>query len=448
MAEKSNQKKTEEFEMALSLSETKDLSPQDGTIDSEMCISSILSSSTPVSEQTSAVDSDLRSLIEENAFQALTERPLIKRPRFTLCDVGSVEENDFLSLTFPKKLWKIVESEQFKSIWWDNDGTCVVIDEELFKKEVLERKGPFRIFETDCMKSFIRQLNLYGFSKMRQDFQRSASLADFLAEEKEVSVLNKLQFYHNPNFKRGYPHLLVRMKRRVGIKNASPVPFSLDQDFSKSCLKVGGNLDSQKSDLVAESSGKNVCSTSTNSNVQKSILRKLATSKKLTSTTTRIRSGFSTPPAATVRPSEHIVADQNARLNQLAPFHLPQHSTHTQVNTHDIDSTTTTSATSLYRVIPPVQNSPFGPMMGLPTFPAMYPDLPAMQAHLASLLPFCNPWFSMPMIAAASAISMSRSSHHHRTPSYHHCPNCNCSSSNVPSTKGAPKGNEYAGYQR
>ncbi|XP_056665931.1 heat shock transcription factor, Y-linked-like [Monodelphis domestica] len=448
MAEKSNQKKTEGSEMALSLSETQDLSPQDRTIGSEMCISSILSSATPVCEQTSSGDSDLRSLIEENAFQALTERPLIKRPRFTLCDVGSVEDNDFLSLTFPKKLWKIVESEQFKSIWWDSDGTCVVIDEELFKKEVLERKGPFRIFETDCMKSFIRQLNLYGFSKMRQDFQRSASLADFLAEEKEVSVLSKLQFYHNPNFKRGYPHLLVRMKRRVGIKNASPVPFSLDQDFGKSCLKVEGNLDNQKSDLVPESSGKNVFSTSTNSNVQKSILRKLATSKKLTGTTTRIRSGFSTPPATSVRPSEHIVADQNARLNQLTPFHLPQHSTHTQVNTRDIDSSTATSATSLYRVIPPVQNSPFGPMMGLPTFPTMYPDLPAMQAHLASLLPFCNPWFSMPMIAAASAISMSRASHHNRTPSYHHCPNCNCSSSNVPSAKGAPKGNDYAGYQR
>ncbi|NWX88586.1 HSFY1 protein, partial [Nothoprocta ornata] len=117
-------------------------------------------------------------------------------------------------LTFPKKLWKIVESDQFKSIWWDHDGNCVVIDEESFKKEVLERRGPLRIFETDCMKSFIRQLNLYGFSKMRQDFQRSASLAEFLAEEKAASAFSKLQFYYNPNFKRGYPHLLVRCKRR------------------------------------------------------------------------------------------------------------------------------------------------------------------------------------------------------------------------------------------
>jgi hypothetical protein len=70
-----------------------------------------------------------------------------------------------------------------------------VINEELFKKEILERKAPFRIFETDIMKSFVRQLNLYGFSKMRKNFQRSASLADFLAEEKEVSTLNKVFIY-------------------------------------------------------------------------------------------------------------------------------------------------------------------------------------------------------------------------------------------------------------
>ena len=63
------------------------------------------------------------------------------------------------------QIQNIVESDQFESIWWDERGTCIVINEELFKKEVLERKAPFRIFETKTMKSLIRQLNLYGFSK-------------------------------------------------------------------------------------------------------------------------------------------------------------------------------------------------------------------------------------------------------------------------------------------
>ena len=72
---------------------------------------------------------------------------------------------------FPQKLWNRVESDQFESIWWDESGTCRVIKEELFKKEVLERK-PFRIVETKSMKSLIRQLNLYGFHKKRQTVQR------------------------------------------------------------------------------------------------------------------------------------------------------------------------------------------------------------------------------------------------------------------------------------
>ncbi|MEE6496819.1 hypothetical protein FKM82_002494, partial [Ascaphus truei] len=141
-------------------------------------LNSTFSSVSPGCAQTGVGDSDLQSAIEERTFQALTEE-------------SAVDNNEFLSLTFPKKLWKIVESEQFKSIWWDDGGTCVVIFEELFKREVLERRGPFRLFETDCMKSFIRQLNLYGFSKVRQEFQRSASLSKFLAEEKAVTEYSK-----------------------------------------------------------------------------------------------------------------------------------------------------------------------------------------------------------------------------------------------------------------
>ena len=45
------------------------------------------------------------------------------------------------------------ERGHFKSIWWEANGTLIVINEERVKKEVLERKGPFRIFETESMKS-------------------------------------------------------------------------------------------------------------------------------------------------------------------------------------------------------------------------------------------------------------------------------------------------------
>ncbi|NP_001412324.1 heat shock transcription factor, Y-linked isoform 5 [Pongo abelii] len=171
--------------MAHVSSETQDVSPKDELTGSEA------STSSPVCEHTFPGDSDLRSMIEENAFQVLSQGSLLKRPRYTVCVSEPDKDDDFLSLNFPRKLWKIVESDQFKSISWAENGTCIVINEELFKKEILGKKAPYRIFQTDTIKSFLRQLNLYGFSKIQQNFQRSASLATFLAEEKESSVLSK-----------------------------------------------------------------------------------------------------------------------------------------------------------------------------------------------------------------------------------------------------------------
>ena len=142
-------------------------------------------------------DSVLRSMIEEYAFQALSEDLVIKRPHYTYSVSETDDVNDFLSLTFPRKLWNIVESDQFESIWWDETGTCRVINEELFRKEVLERKEPFRKFETKSMKRLIRQLNLYGVNKNRQTVQRSAALPVFLEEENNISLLRKVfQNFH------------------------------------------------------------------------------------------------------------------------------------------------------------------------------------------------------------------------------------------------------------
>lgn len=66
------------------------------------------------------------SLIEENTF--LCEITFIKRPCYIFCASEPDEENDFLSMTFPRKLWKIFESIQLKSIWWDEDGPSIVIN--------------------------------------------------------------------------------------------------------------------------------------------------------------------------------------------------------------------------------------------------------------------------------------------------------------------------------
>ncbi|XP_014441051.1 heat shock transcription factor, Y-linked-like [Tupaia chinensis] len=396
--------------MAHISSEIQDISSKDGSAGSGNPIRP------PVCDHTFTEDSELRSMVEESAFQVLSEGSLIKRPRYTFRASEPEVDNDFLSLTFPRKLWKIVESDQFKSIWWDENGTSIVINEALFEKEVLERKAPFRIFETDSMKSLVRQLNLYGFSKMRQNVQRSASLADFLAEEREVSVLSKLQFYQNANFKRGCPQLLVRMKRRVGIKNASV------QDVNKKHFRSGGNMDNQNSGLAGENSAESLFATSENLNIAP--IRKPPTRQRIANKIDTIKSDFYPPSSALVGPTKQTVPDQRSILNQLTTFHMQSHSSYTQANGRIVNLVTTTTSMSQYHIVSPLQNSYFGLMAEPSPSPTRYPHLPAHEAPFANLLSAGIPWFPMPMRVDSTAASPSRPPH--QPPSlYEHPPNSN-----------------------
>ncbi|KFO82359.1 Heat shock transcription factor, Y-linked, partial [Cuculus canorus] len=121
-------------------------------------------------------------------------------------------------LGFPQKLWKMLESGLFRSIWWSNGGKCVAINENLFKEEVLGLGGPVQVFAMQSMESFVRQLNCYGFRKFHQDFERATSLNEFLAEEAAASTHSKVLYFHNPSFNRRNPYLLENCKRRFGIK--------------------------------------------------------------------------------------------------------------------------------------------------------------------------------------------------------------------------------------
>ncbi|XP_011810067.1 PREDICTED: heat shock transcription factor, X-linked-like [Colobus angolensis palliatus] len=110
---------------------------------------------------------NFRLLTEEVAFQALAEEALFRRPRPD-GDIPPQGEDNLLSLPFPQKLWRLVNSNRFSSIWWDEGGACIVINQKLFEKEILERDVAHKVFATDSIKSFFRQLNLYGFRKRRQ----------------------------------------------------------------------------------------------------------------------------------------------------------------------------------------------------------------------------------------------------------------------------------------
>lgn len=65
--------------------------------------------------------------------------------------------NKPLADSFLKKLWEILSSQSFELIWGGNDGNCIVIREKLFRKEVLGRRGPQKIFETESMRGFLLQ---------------------------------------------------------------------------------------------------------------------------------------------------------------------------------------------------------------------------------------------------------------------------------------------------
>ncbi|XP_060993370.1 heat shock transcription factor, Y-linked-like [Dama dama] len=399
--------------MAHFSSEIQDVLPRDESTGSETTIRS------PLCDYTHTEDSVLRSIIEEAAFQALFEEVVLKMPRYTFSVSETDELNDFLSLNFPQKLWKIVESDQFKSIWWDESGTSIVINEEVFKKEVLERKAPFRIFETRSVKSIVRQLNLYGFRKKQQTFQRSASLADFLEEENNVSVLSKLQIYHNPNFKRGYPQLLLRLKRRVGIKNVSPIS-SFVPDYKKKHVKARGNIDDCNSNFLPETSGESAFSASTSLSVP--FIRKPYTRQTVANRSALAPCDFPSPSSISVRQTEQIVIDQPAVLNQLSILNWHSHSSYTQANGLIENVTTTITSVSQNHIVSPLQSSYFGLMLEPSKFPVSYSNMSAYDSPFPNLQQRGNSWSPVPRIRDTSASSLSKSTHQ-KSSLYENCPN-------------------------
>uniref|UniRef100_H0XHX0 HSF-type DNA-binding domain-containing protein n=1 Tax=Otolemur garnettii TaxID=30611 RepID=H0XHX0_OTOGA len=119
-------------------------------------------------------------------------------------NVADVTDNiNFSGLSFPQKLWMIVENKVFKSVNWSDKGDTMVIEEDLFQREILRRRGTEKIFETDSLKSFIRQLNLYGFRKIRSNNSSVPSQGE-----------KKMMVYQHSNFQRDKPHLLEKIQKK------------------------------------------------------------------------------------------------------------------------------------------------------------------------------------------------------------------------------------------
>lgn len=67
------------------------------------------------------------------------------------------------SITFPQKLWHIVNECDSGAIGWGKNGKTIIIDALKFQNEFLDEFS--FIFKSKNFKSFVRQLNYYGFRK-------------------------------------------------------------------------------------------------------------------------------------------------------------------------------------------------------------------------------------------------------------------------------------------
>uniref|UniRef100_F6WSU0 HSF-type DNA-binding domain-containing protein n=1 Tax=Equus caballus TaxID=9796 RepID=F6WSU0_HORSE len=154
---------------------------------------------------------DSREILETHSDQAMSQDPGPRdnmRPQDPNQGAVHVEENNHrLGLSFPRKLWMVAEDDALTSVRWNDEGDTVIIEEDLFQREILHQRGPGRIFETDSLKSFIRQLNLYGFSKIRPNDPLVHSPGN-----------KRMMMYRNSNFKRDKPLLIKNIQRRGNLR--------------------------------------------------------------------------------------------------------------------------------------------------------------------------------------------------------------------------------------
>ncbi|RMB94909.1 hypothetical protein DUI87_28715 [Hirundo rustica rustica] len=113
--------------------------------------------------------------------------------------------------TFPAKLWSLVNDPRVRSLRWDSEARGLLVDRSLFQRELLRpggAQGPApNTFRATQFRSFVHQLNRYGFLKV-------PGRAGAAAPGDAGAWLH----YRNPWFRRDRPDLLLRIRRR-GVAN-------------------------------------------------------------------------------------------------------------------------------------------------------------------------------------------------------------------------------------
>ncbi|OPJ89451.1 heat shock transcription factor, Y-linked [Patagioenas fasciata monilis] len=177
--EKLTETEEREIKMELSSSETScDSAPAKG-----VDLSGSTSSLRADCEKRAADDAAFGPPVEERSSQTSTKQSSSKGDSVNSSEETSSKGNAPTRLQFLKRLWAVTESDRFESIWWGDNGKCVVINEDLFEEEVLARRGRLRIFESETMRSFTHQLHQHGFTRKLGTFPKTGSRSDLLGEE-------------------------------------------------------------------------------------------------------------------------------------------------------------------------------------------------------------------------------------------------------------------------
>ena len=107
---------------------------------------------------------------------------------------SAAPQTDASLLSFPEKLWWIVNYPKRGEIHWNEQGTTIVIPStRKFVDEILNSPSS-ALFKTKNFSSFVRQLNLYGFRKVTEYPRRAVAST--------LSLSSKCEFKHT-HFRKG-----------------------------------------------------------------------------------------------------------------------------------------------------------------------------------------------------------------------------------------------------
>lgn len=169
---------------------------------------------------------DYTESFKENSATTTTPLPRMKRRK----------RNVNCENQFPYVLWRIVNECTSGAIRWAPNGNSILIDLNRFEKQYLASDSFY--FKTKKILSFIRQLNIYGFTKIsNRTTVLNNSCATFQRADMQSSMSDQFDYHQFKNhlFKQNRFDLLKHFVRRNSdiIKQEKTKHFAIQSTKNK-----------------------------------------------------------------------------------------------------------------------------------------------------------------------------------------------------------------------